>query len=173
MAVDFLQSLQKEFKRYKTYGDRTLSRLNLEQMLWEPAADVNSVAVLVKHISGNMRSRFTNFLTEDGEKEWRHRDQEFLVNFESKEEILALWEDGWSILFSALNSLSESNLDSTVYIRDQAHSIPEALHRQLAHYSSHVGQMMYLGKIILGDQWESLSIPKGKSAEFNKNMFGR
>ena len=173
MASDFLHSVNKEFRRYKTYGDHTLNKLSLEQMLWEPAPDVNSVGVLVKHLSGNMRSRFTNFLTEDGEKEWRHRDQEFEVDFESKEEIVALWEDGWSILFSALNSLSENNLDSTVYIRGEEHSIAEALHRQLAHYASHVGQMMYLGKIILGDHWVSLSIPKGQSAEFNKKKFSR
>lgn len=171
MSKAFLDSITKEFKRYKTYGDQTLQRLTLEQMLWEPSADVNSVAVLVKHLSGNMKSRFTNFLTEDGEKSWRHRDQEFTVHFESKEEVIALWEDGWDILFSALDEINEDNFDTTVYIRAEAHSITHALHRQLAHYASHAGQMMYLGKIILGDQWTSLSIPLGQSAAFNQKMF--
>ena len=173
MTETFLESITKEFNQYKSYGDQTLERLTLEQMLWEPAADVNSVGVLVKHMSGNMKSRFTNFLTEDGEKSWRHRDQEFVIDFESKEEVVALWEDGWAILFDALESLNAENFGSTVYIRAEAHSIPHALHRQLAHYASHVGQLMYLGKIILGDQWSSLSIPKGQSAEFNKRMFGQ
>ena len=94
MSKLFLDSITKEFNRYKGYGDQTLQRLTLDQMLWEPSADVNSVAVLVKHMSGNMKSRFTHFLTEDGEKSWRHRDQEFAVHFESKEEVIALWETG-------------------------------------------------------------------------------
>lgn len=171
MSSIFLESIKKEFLRYKSYGDQTLERLTLEQLLWEPSADVNSVAVLVKHMSGNMKSRFTNFLTEDGEKSWRHRDREFDVDFASKEEVIALWEDGWSILFSALEEINEGNFNTPVYIRTEAHSISHALHRQLAHYASHTGQMMYLGKIILGDQWESLSIPIGQSAAFNRRMF--
>ena len=173
MSKLFLDSITKEFNRYKGYGDQTLQRLTLAQMLWEPSADVNSVAVLVKHMSGNMKSRFTNFLTEDGEKSWRHRDQEFSVHFESKEEVIALWEDGWDILFTALGEVNEDNFDTTVYIRAEAHSITHALHRQLAHYASHTGQMMYLGKIILGDEWTSLSIPLGQSAPFNQKMFGK
>lgn len=173
MSKVFLDSITKEFNRYKGYGDQTLQRLTLDQMLWEPSADVNSVAVLVKHMSGNMKSRFTNFLTEDGEKSWRHRDQEFAVHFESKEEVIALWEDGWDILFTALGEVNEDNFDTTVYIRAEAHSITHALHRQLAHYASHTGQMMYLGKIILGDEWTSLSIPLGQSAAFNQKMFGK
>ena len=173
MISDFLSSIKKEFARYKNYGDHTLRRLTLEQMLWEPTAEINSVAVLVKHLSGNMKSRFTAFLTEDGEKSWRKRDREFEVDFSSKEEVLALWEDGWSILFDSLEEIDDSNFESRIFIRGEEHSIPRALHRQLAHYASHVGQMMYLGKILLGQQWESLSIPKGKSEEFNKKMFGR
>jgi hypothetical protein len=173
MSAVFLDSIKKEFLRYKAYGDQTLERLTLDQMLWEPSADVNSVAVLVKHMSGNMKSRFTHFLTEDGEKSWRNRDQEFEVRFESKEEVIALWEDGWNILFHALGEVNENNFETTVYIRAEAHSITHALHRQLAHYASHTGQMMYLGKIILGEDWKSLSIPLGQSAAFNQKMFGK
>lgn len=122
---------------------------------------------------GNMLSRWTDFLTSDGEKEWRKRDEEFIDEYKSKEEIIAHWNEGWDCLFTALDTVNDDTIDTIVYIRNEGHTIPEALQRQLAHYAYHVGQMVFLSKLIAGDQWESLSIPKGGSAEYNAAKFAQ
>ena len=118
-----------------------------------------------------MRSRWTNFFTEDGEKTWRNRDTEFEGPYANRQEMLTAWQKAWEILFSVIDSVDESNYDNTVNIRGEAHTIPAALNRQLAHYASHVGQIVFLGKMLKGKRWTSLSIPKGKSDAFNATMF--
>ena len=120
-----------------------------------------------------MKSRWTDFLTSDGEKEWRKRDQEFESIIKTREELLTKWNDGWSCLFQALDCINEHNIDTEIYIRNQAHSINDALSRQLAHYGYHIGQIVYIGTLIKGDSWQSLSIPKGKSQEFNDIKFSK
>lgn len=126
---------------------------------------------MVNHMKGNMLSRWTDFLTSDGEKEWRHRDQEFEEVIETRKQLLAAWNDGWDCLFNALAEVNESNFDTIIYIRNQGHTIIEALLRQLAHYSYHVGQIVYLGRSLRGSDWQSLSIPNRESGNYNKDKF--
>ena len=169
--TDFLQSARKEFLRYKTMGEKTFAQLGDDQLLHTYHPDDNSIAQITKHIVGNMRSRWTNFLTEDGEKSWRHRDTEFEGPYTSKKELLEAWESGWQLVFTALDSVNSENFTTPVYIRKEPHSIMAAVHRQLAHYASHVGQIVFLAKSIKGGDWESLSIPKGQSEAFNQRYF--
>jgi len=171
MQNSFLNSVTKQFKYYKSLGDKTYSQLTAEQLFWSPSPEANSIAILIKHITGNMKSRWTNFLTEDGEKEWRNRDDEFVNTFKTKEEVLAYWETGWSCLFNSLNSLSAANLEDIVYIRNQGHTVTEAINRQLCHYPYHIGQIVFLAKIILGDDWQTLSIAKNASNKYNAEKF--
>ena len=169
--TDHLHSALKEFKRYKSLGDKTFSRLSDEDIHWKPNDESNSIAVIAKHMAGNMLSRWTNFLTEDGEKEWRNRDQEFEDSFKSKAEMISYWEKGWSCLFEALADLKANDVEKEVLIRGEKHSVTEAINRQLGHYAYHTGQLVILAKQILSERWESLSIPKGGSEEFNRSMF--
>jgi len=173
MENSFLSSSIKRFKYYKSLGDKAFEQLNFEELQKEFAEDSNSITIIVKHLVGNMLSRWTNFLNEDGEKTWRNRDQEFIDTYKSKEDMLDSWESGWNCLFKALASITENDLDKIVYIRNEAHTITEAIIRQLAHYPYHIGQIIFLGKLIKGSQWKSLSIPKGKSDEFNAKIFGQ
>ncbi|MBT2161689.1 DUF1572 family protein [Zobellia barbeyronii] len=168
---NFIKSALFEFNRYKSMGDSTFVQLNDKDIHWKLNESDNSIALIVKHISGNMLSRWTNFLTEDGEKPWRNREDEFTNPYETKTEMLAGWEEGWRCLFKALNSVTSDNFDTTIKIRNESHTIVEAVHRQLAHYSSHIGQIVLLGKMIKAENWTALSIPKGTSEDFNKNMF--
>ncbi|TAI48289.1 DUF1572 family protein [Flagellimonas allohymeniacidonis] len=170
-AENYLANVTFEFKRYKTLGDRTFAQLSEKEIYWRYQESDNSIAIIVKHMVGNMLSRWTNFLIEDGEKVWRDREMEFEGPYSSKDDMLVAWEKGWNCLFEALNSIDASNFSSRIKIRDQKHTLPEAINRQLAHYSNHVGQIVYVGKMIKGSDWESLSIPKGKSEDFNKKMF--
>ncbi len=168
---EFMASAIREFERYKTLGEKTFDQLNEEEIQFIYQEDDNSVAQIAKHLVGNMHSRWTNFLEEDGEKAWRNRDTEFVEPFTSKEELEKAWSSGWKCVFDALAVVNEDNFSSKVRIRKEPHSLIQAIHRQLAHYASHVGQIVYLGKSIKGDQWVSLSIPKGKSEEFNRQYF--
>jgi len=169
----YLDSVKFEFRRYKTYGDKTFAQLTEEQLHSQPSKEDNSIAIIIKHLAGNMLSRWTNFLTEDGEKTWRKRDSEFERPPKSRNDLIELWEKGWNCLFTALDGIDGSNFNTQIKIRDKEHSIPEAINRQLAHYASHVGQIIFLGKMIKGHEWESLSIPKGGSKAFNQKMFGK
>lgn len=162
----YLSSAKKQFAYYKLLGEKVIARLNENQIHWQPNEDTNSIALLVKHMTGNMKSRFTNFLTEDGEKTWRKRDTEFENTIKSKSHLLETWEAGWRVVFDAVNPLEEKQLEDLIYIRNEGHTIIEALNRQLNHYAYHVGQMVFIGKQLLGDTWESLSIPKGQSEVF-------
>ncbi|MDU8887268.1 DUF1572 family protein [Yeosuana sp. MJ-SS3] len=167
----YLNSVINRFETYKTLGEKTFKQLTFEEMQWQSDEDSNSISIIVKHIVGNMLSRWTNFLTEDGEKEWRHRDQEFIDTYTTNEEMMASWESGWNVLFNAIKPLTVDDLERKVYIRDEEHSVIDAINRQLAHYAYHIGQIVFIGKLIKGDSWKSLSIPKGKSSEFNAGKF--
>lgn len=172
MHEAILPGLIKQFQYYKNLGDKTFQQLGDDQMHWQYNEDSNSPAILIKHISGNMLSRFTNFLTEDGEKTWRNRDAEFEGGNASKEVLLKKWDEGWSCLFGVLESLSDNDLDKMVYIRNMGHTVFEALNRQLAHYAYHVGQIVFIGKMLQATHWQSLSIPRGESEGYNKKQFG-
>lgn len=173
MTTDYLDSIRKQFAYYKQLGDKTMEQLTDEQVLWQYNEESNSIAILVKHLWGNMLSRWTDFLHSDGEKEWRDRDGEFEANFSSKSEVLEKWNEGWDCFFKTLSVLQPEDLDRIIYIRNQGHTVAEALNRQLAHYPYHIGQMVFLGKMLVGSNWESLSIPKGDSRKFNAEKFAK
>lgn len=170
---EYIASAKKQLEYYKLLGDKTIVQLSDEELFWRYNSDSNSVAIIVKHMWGNMLSRWTDFLTTDGEKVWRKRDEEFELNNETGETILVKWEAGWKCLFEALNSIDKQNFNNLIYIRNQGHSITEAVNRQLAHYAYHVGQIVFIGKMIKGKQWVSLSIPKGASKQFNEQKFSK
>lgn len=170
---NYLTSLHKQLAYYKQLGDRTFEQLTAEQCFWHPQADSNSIAVIVKHLWGNMLSRWTNFLTEDGEKGWRDREAEFDPDIKTKAEMLEKWEEGWARLFQALEQVDPENLEQLIYIRNQGHTVMEALNRQLVHYAYHVGQIVLIGKMLKGAEWESLSIPRGQSQSFNDEKFSQ
>ena len=171
MKSSYLPSSIKQFKYYKSLGDKTISQLSFEELKKEYTPDSNSIAIIVKHMVGNMLSRWTNFLTEDGEKTWRHRDEEFIDTYKTKEDLLNSWNKGWNALFEAIQPLSETNLEHIIYIRNQGHTVTEAINRQMMHYAYHVGQIVFLGKLIKDKEWQSLSIPKGESKTYNKDKF--
>ncbi|MFM9051695.1 MAG: DUF1572 domain-containing protein [Bacteroidota bacterium] len=171
MTIDFLISARKQFEHYKTLGEKTFQQLQDDKLFWQYNEDSNSIATIVKHLWGNMLSRWTDFLTSDGEKETRNRDAEFENDIRDKDELLKKWNEGWSCLFSALDSLSNDDLDKVIYIRNQAHTVAEAINRQLAHYPYHIGQIVFLGKMLSEKEWKSLSIPKNQSTSYNEKMF--
>ena len=173
MVHNYLDSIHKQFTYYKMLGDKTFDQLSEQDLFWQQNPESNSIAIIVKHLWGNMRSRWTDFLTTDGEKEWRQRDAEFEADIRSKEELLEKWEEGWNCLFTALASVNEDNFDTVIYIRNMGHTITEAINRQLAHYAYHIGQIVFIGRMIKGDAWKSLSIPKGKSKAYNARKFSQ
>ncbi|HEY5369781.1 MAG TPA: DUF1572 family protein [Hanamia sp.] len=170
MPSGYLNSVKKQFSQYKLMGEKTMEQLNEENLFWQYNEQSNSIAIIVRHLWGNMLSRWTNFLTEDGEKPWRQRDAEFENVIKSKGELLAKWNAGWQCLLTTLDTLNDDDLGKTIYIRTEPLIVIDAINRQLAHYCSHVGQIVYLGKILAGDQWKSLSIQKGSSKAFNEKM---
>lgn len=167
MQENYIQSVKKQFEHYKLLGEKTFDQLRENDLFKEYNKESNSIAIIVNHIQGNMKSRWTDFLFSDGEKKWRNRDLEFEHVIKTKEELIVKWNEGWECLFTALNSINESNFDSDIYIRNQRHSIIEAINRQMMHYAFHIGQIVYIGKMIKSSDWISLSVPKGKSDEFN------
>jgi len=171
MSDSTLDVFRKQFAYYRSLGEQTLVRVPDERLFWQPNAESNSLATVVKHLAGNMLSRWTDFLDSDGEKDWRDRDGEFENDLTTRAEVESLWKRGWDCLEAALGTIDPNDMDRIVYIRNQGHTVMEALLRQLAHYPYHVGQMVYLGKLILDDQWVSLSIPKGMSGTFNAAKF--
>jgi hypothetical protein len=166
----YLESAIKRLLTYKDLGDKTFAQLSDADFHFQPNAVSNSLAVIVQHLGGNMLSRWTGFLAEDGEKPWRDRDGEFEDRALSKAGILDIWEKGWSCMLDSLRSLQPDDLLKTVSIRGESLSAVDAINRQLAHIPHHVGQIIYLGKIIRGQEWKNLSIPKGKSKDFNSQM---
>ena len=170
VASVFLQTAIKRFTYYKQLGDKTFAQLQEADFYFQPNEASNSIAVIIQHMGGNMLSRWTNFLTEDGEKEWRNRDTEFEPQNYNKEQLLGIWEKGWQCMFDSLAALKEEDLLKTIYIRTEGQSVIDAMNRQLSHYPYHVGQIVYLGRQVKNSQWQSLSIPKGESGVYNKQM---
>lgn len=170
IATTFLTSYVKRISYYKELADKTFEQLNEADFHFQPNEVSNSIAIIIQHMAGNMLSRFTNFLTEDGEKEWRNRDTEFEEQQLSKEELLQKWEDGWACVLNSINQLTEDNLLQTISIRTEELTVMDALNRQLAHYPYHVGQIVFIGRMIKNKEWLSLSIPKGASDAFNRQM---
>ena len=165
----FVRSIGAEYQRYKALAEGAIRQLMDAELSLPAPGGGNSIAVLVWHISGNLASRFTDFLRSDGEKPWRDRDAEFAPRAVTSAELLQKWEDGWSVLFGALDGLTDEQLAQSVTIRGQAMKVHEALHRSLAHASYHVGQIVFLAKSLRGESWQYMSIPPGKSAEYNQN----
>src|ERR1043165_4506907 len=172
MNANYLQSAIKQFEYYKLLGEKTFNQLPDEKLFWQYNSESNSIATIVKHLWGNMLSRSTDFLTTDGEKEWRNRDAEFENDITTREELLEKWNQGWSVFLNTLNSLTAEDLDKIIYIRNQGHTVMEAINRQLAHYPYHVGQIVFIGKMA-SQNWQSLSIPKGNSQQYNANKFSQ
>lgn len=173
MHENYLKSVHKQFKYYKYLGEGTFEQLEDNKLFQPLNPSGNSIAIIVNHLSGNMKSRWTNFLTSDGEKEWRERDREFQDEIKSRKELLEKWCEGWHCLFTALESVNEENITSEIYIRNQGHTVVEAINRQLTHYSYHVGQIVLMGKTFKGEKWQSLSIPKDTSDSFNSQKFSK
>lgn len=169
----YLISVKKLFAYYKKLGDDAMAQVADEKLFFQTNEDSNSIAIIVQHLAGNMLSRWTDFLTTDGEKEWRNRDAEFEVTINTREELISFWNRGWKCLLDALEPLTESDLDKIVYIRNEGHTVLEAINRQLAHYPYHVGQIVFLAKMLNDNEWKSLSIPKNKSKEYNQQKFSQ
>ncbi len=164
---EFLQTAIRRFKYYKDLGDKTFAQLNDWDFHYQPNDESNSMAVIIQHMAGNMLSRWTNFLSEDGEKEWRKRDEEFEIHQLNKQQLIEHWEKGWSCFLDTLASLKKKDLKKTVYIRQEPLTVIDAINRQLAHYPYHIGQIIFLAKIIKNKSWQNLSIPKGDSQLYN------
>ncbi|HTB19505.1 MAG TPA: DUF1572 domain-containing protein [Bryobacteraceae bacterium] len=158
------------FRYYKKLVERALQQLSDEQLFAVLDGEMNSIAVIVKHLSGNMRSRWTDFLTSDGEKPGRDRDEEFSNPPPTREALLEIWEDGWQCLLGTMESLSDADLGRTITIRGEAHSVMQAINRQVAHYSYHCGQIVFLAKHFRSDEWQTLTVPRGNSLEFTKRV---
>ncbi len=174
MALKFTTSYLEDslslFRYYKRLAEGAMEQVSDEQLVSVLDSEMNSIAQIVKHMAGNMRSRWTDFLTTDGEKPERNRDSEFVEPPATREELMKAWESGWNCLFSALGPLRASDLDRTVTIRGEAHSVMQAINRQLAHYPYHVGQIVFLAKHFQHARWKSLSVPRGNSAKFNERV---
>jgi len=169
-TTSYLEDALAVFRQYKRLAEGAMAQVSDDQLNAVLDPEMNSIAVIVKHMAGNMRSRWTNFLSSDGEKPDRNRDSEFIEPPATREELIRLWEDGWARLFAALEPLSEADLGRTVTIRGEAHSVMQAINRQIAHYASHCGQIILLAKHFQHEHWKSLSIPRNKSADFNRRV---
>ena len=164
-----IKSIEAEYRRYKQLAESSFAQLSEQQLAQVAGSSDNSVATIAWHIGGNLRSRFTEFLNSDGEKPWRDRETEFHPRHVAHEQLLAFWETGWQALFSTLDSLTDDDLTRTVKIRNQPLTMLEALHRSLTHTSYHVGQIVFVAKALRGSSWKYLTIPPGRSAEYNQN----
>ncbi|MCH4830557.1 MULTISPECIES: DUF1572 family protein [Flavobacterium] len=169
----YLESVKKQMFYYKTIAEKAIDQLNSEQLFVMSNEDTNSIAVILQHIAGNMLSRWTDFLTSDGEKEWRDRDAEFENKIMTKEELLVLWEKGWKCFFDAINDLKPQNLSQIIYIRNEEQTVIDAINRQLAHYPYHIGQIVFYAKMLKNKTWNSLSILKNQSKEYNNIKFSK
>ena len=170
LSTSYLQDSIGLFRYYKKLGDRAMAQCPDEALFITLDGESNSIAIIVKHLSGNMRSRWLDFLTTDGEKPDRNRDSEFEAPPATRAEVLARWEEGWKYVFDALVPLTDADLTRSVTIRSEPHSVMQAINRQMVHYSYHVGQIVFMAKHLVGDRWTSLTIPRGKSADFNARV---
>jgi hypothetical protein len=169
-TTSYLEDALEVLRYYKKLAERAMAQVPDEHLFTTLDAESNSIAIIVKHMTGNMRSRWTDFLTTDGEKPNRNRDSEFIDPASTRAALMADWEDGWSRVFSALEPLTDADLARNVTIRGEAHSVMQAINRQLAHYPHHAGQIVLLAKHFCCDNWQSLSVPRNKSAEFNRKV---
>jgi hypothetical protein len=169
----YLDSIKKQFLYYKTVGEKAIEQLEPKQLFISFNEDSNAIATIIKHLSGNMLSRWTDFLNTDGEKDWRNRDAEFEENAITKDELMLLWDKGWHCLFNAINSLTAEDLLKIIYIRNEGQTVVKAINRQLAHYPYHIGQIVFCAKMLKESSWTSLSIPKNKSNDYNADKFGK
>ena len=158
---------------YKTLGQKAIAQIEDKDLAWQANEDSNSIVMIIKHMYGNMISRWTDFLTTDGEKPWRQRDAEFENDQWNRETLMKKWEEGWACLFKALDSITDEDLEKIIYIRNEGHTLLEAINRQIAHYSYHVGQVVYISKLHSKKEWESLSIPRNKSVAYNSDKFSQ
>lgn len=170
MNTNYLESSIKQFEYYRLLGEKTFEQISEEKLFWQYNENSNNIATIVKHLSGNMLSRWTDLLTSDGEKEWRNRDSEFENDVTNATQVMDLWQQGWKVLFHALHQLKAEDLGKIIYIRNQGHTVMEAINRQLAHYPYHIGQIVFIGKMLAAN-WYSLSIPKGASVQYNQQKF--
>lgn len=170
IGAKYIQIVLNRFQSVKLLGTKAIEQLSIDDIHWSPNSESNSIAVIVKHVSGNMVSRWTDFLHTDGEKPFRNRDDEFKDSITSTQELMEIWDNGWNVLFHALHQLTEHDLEKIIYIRGEGHVVIDAIERQMAHYAYHVGQIVYLAKQMKNNSWQSLSIPKGKSEEFLQEM---
>ncbi len=173
LGIEFLNSAIKRLGYYKELGDKTFAQLKDEDFHFTPNTESNSIALIIQHTAGNMLSRWTGFLTTDGEKDWRNRDTEFEEQNLSKQQLIEFWQKGWDCLFNSLNSLTEDDLLKTIYIRSEGLLVIDAINRQMAHYPYHVGQIIFLAKVIKNEDWQNLSIAKGHSNQFNQQMHSK
>ncbi|HEX6333964.1 MAG TPA: DUF1572 family protein [Flavisolibacter sp.] len=170
IAGEYLDTMTRRLKEYKLLGDRTFEQLNDEELHFRPDPEANSIAIIIRHMHGNMLSRWTNFMSEDGEKPWRRRDDEFEDPATDGASLRQMWNEGWQVFLEALEQIGENDLLKTVTIRNQPLTVLDAINRQVAHYSYHVGQIVYIGRWIRKSEWKSLSIPKNGSQAFNDQM---
>lgn len=168
-----LDSLRKLFEYYRALGQKTIDQVDDESLFWQHNLESNSIAMIVKHLHGNMLSRWTNFLEEDGEKPWRDRDGEFESTISTREELQQKYNQGWDCVMAAVNPLSDEDLKKLVYIRNHGHSVEEAIHRQVGHYAYHIGQIVFIGKQVQNDKWQTLSIARNKSKDYNADKFSK
>jgi hypothetical protein len=168
IGTSFLQSAIKRLSYYKELGDKSFESLQDADFHYQPDEESNSIAIIIQHVAGNMLSRWTDFLTTDGEKDWRHRDAEFENQSLSKAALIEFWNKGWTCCLDTLKNLTEDDLGKTIYIRSEGLLVIDAINRQLAHYPYHVGQIIYVAKILAAGKWQSLSIPKGQSEQYNQ-----
>jgi hypothetical protein len=166
--ANYLESAIKQFILYKGLGEKAMEQIPDEKIYWQYNPETNSIAIIVKHMAGNMLSRFSDFLTSDGEKSWRNRDAEFENETMPRSELMDKWNEGWNCLLQALNGLNPEDLSKKILIRNEPHTVLEAINRQLTHYAYHVGQIILIGKMISGSGWKPLSIPMKQSKEFNR-----
>lgn len=169
----YLESVKKQMLYYKTIAEKAMEQLEVEQLFISVNENTNSIATIVRHMSGNMLSRWTDFLTTDGEKEWRKRDEEFENTIQTREELLNIWNEGWNCFFSAINDLQPDDLSRIIYIRNEGQTALDAINRQLAHYPYHIGQIVFYAKMLKKEEWNSLSIPKNKSKDYNADKFSK
>ena len=172
-TLNYLSSAKRQFLYYKTLGEQAMAQMTDEELNWQPNEESNSIAIIVKHLWGNMLSRWTDFLQTDGEKPWRQRDAEFDNDPADREHIMKKWAEGWQCLFDAMDSITDADLGKIVYIRNEGHTVLEAINRQMAHYPCHVRQMIYIAKLCRNEGWKSLSIPRNKSGEYNAGKFAK
>jgi len=171
LTSTYLANTKKLFLYYKGLGEKAIAQVEEKDINWKPNEASNSISLIVHHLSGNMLSRFTDFLTSDGEKPWRNREAEFEEGYASKAALMEAWEKGWNTLFSAIDNMTEADLEKIIYIRNEGQTAMDALQRQLAHYPHHIGQILYIAKMLKGNDWKSLSIPKGGSQGYNQQKF--